>query len=70
MILYGLVSIAVLAAILVFTKMDETTRTAVFTLFGTIAGYLAGIRTPVGPNDGSGAVTQPALGAGSSPPNP
>jgi len=54
MILYGLMIIAVLASVLVFADIPETARTAVFTLFGTIAGYLAGIRTPDKADDGSG----------------
>jgi len=45
-VLFGLVLLLILATMLVLIKIDESARTAVFTLFGTIAGYLAGRATP------------------------
>ena len=41
---YGLVSIAILAVTTVFLTTDAAILTGVFTLFGTIAGYLAGAK--------------------------
>ena len=43
--LYGLVLVATLGAALVVANVDTDARTGAFTLFGTIAGYLAGART-------------------------
>ena len=39
---YGLISIAILAVTTVLLTDDSAVLTGVFTLFGTIAGYLAG----------------------------
>lgn len=48
---YGLLSIAILAVLLVKTTTDEKILTGVFTLFGTIGGYLAGARVVDVPSD-------------------
>ncbi|MGI9003542.1 MAG: hypothetical protein ACR2GH_18125 [Pseudonocardia sp.] len=58
MILYGLLAIAFLATIIIFANINEAALTSVFTLLGTIAGYLAGVRTPPKHiEDGSGGST-------------
>ncbi|SDS20932.1 hypothetical protein SAMN04488570_1372 [Nocardioides scoriae] len=43
--LFGLITLAVLATIIAVQGIPEEARTPLFTLFGTIAGYLAGSKT-------------------------
>lgn len=45
-VIYGLVTISTLGGTIAFAAVDESARTAVFTLLGTVAGYLAGRTVP------------------------
>jgi Na+/H+ antiporter NhaD/arsenite permease-like protein len=47
--LFGLITVAVLAAALAESKVELQLATAAFTLLGTIAGYLAGASPTVQP---------------------
>ncbi len=55
--LYGLITVAVLGVALAFAAVGEQSRTAAFTLLGTIAGYLAGASPTTSPT--ATAVTPP-----------
>lgn len=45
LVLFGLIMMATFAAYLVLSPVPDAARTAAFTLFGTIAGYLAGVKS-------------------------
>jgi len=47
--LYGLITVAVLGVALAFAAVGDESRTAAFTLLGTIAGYLAGAKPSEAP---------------------
>jgi hypothetical protein len=47
-VVFGFILIATLGAVLVFAGPDSASKTPAFTLFGIIAGYLAGKKTDDG----------------------
>ncbi|MCM3848586.1 hypothetical protein ND486_20575 [Pseudonocardia sp. DR1-2] len=62
-VLVGLIVVAALATTLALSAIPDTVQTAAFTLFGTIAGYLATRKIPTassgGANDTAGVSTSP-----------
>ncbi len=61
---YALLAVAAFGASLAATDLGEATRTAAFTLLGTVAGYLAGAagtsETPVHPPSGGAGTSDPS----------
>lgn len=55
--LYGLLFIATLATAVVFPDLSDDARTGVYTVFGTIAGYLAGARPVATPTESGAAAS-------------
>jgi hypothetical protein len=53
--IFALIVVAVLGVGLGFASIGDASRTAGFTLLGTIAGYLAGTKTQTAPSSRSGA---------------
>lgn len=52
-VVFGFILIATIAAALVFADLDSASKTSAFTLFGTIAGYLAGKKSDERGNSGA-----------------
>ena len=70
--IFALIVVAVLGVGLGFASIGDASRTAGFTLLGTIAGYLAGTKTQTSPSSRSGVsrnapIVAPIVGGVQSP---